>query len=73
MNLRDLIRFENLGIKKPELKKPQITTIPLAWLFAGMSVVFFLLDMKFGGSIFAWLAALSIIGFGLFWALDKQK
>ena len=60
------------GKDKAESQKPQVFTIPLTWLFGGLSVVFFLCDMKWGGWIFAWLAALCIIGFAFIYAIEKR-
>ena len=67
MNWSSLLKS---GTKKPS--KPQVTSIPLKWMFAGMAVVFFFCNMKWESEGFTWLASLSFIGFAIFYVLDKS-
>ena len=71
MNLGSIGKFLG-GRDKIDVQRPKVTTIPLSWLFGIMSVIFFLCQMKWDNLAFAWLAALSFIGFALFYVLDKK-
>lgn len=72
MNLGSIGRFIG-GSDKADSGKPKVTTISLSWLFGGLAGIFFLCGMRWDNLAFAWLAALSFIGFAVFYVLDKQK
>ncbi len=71
MNWGSIGRFIG-GSDKVDSQRSKVTTIPLSWFFAGLSVVFFLCEMKWDNIVLAWLSALSFIGFAVFYVLDKK-
>jgi hypothetical protein len=71
MNWQSIGRFIG-GSDKVDLQRPKVTIIPLSWFFGVLAGIFFLCGMKWDNIVFAWLAALSFIGFALFYVLDKR-
>jgi len=66
MNWRSILGGDK--VKAP----PKPFTMPLKWFFAGLTLVFFLLDLKLHNIVLVWITALCFIGFAYFYVADKR-